>query len=76
MNFTDGQVYIIVKDVATLLLTGYGMYLATRGLSTWREQMTGVKSFDTFYNLNYSLLKLREAVKHVRNPAIWNAEFD
>ncbi len=76
MNFTDGQTYIIIKDVITVILTVYGMYLATRGLSTWREQMTGVKSFDTFYNLNYSLLKLREAVKHVRNPAIWNAEFD
>mgnify|MGYP001614731227 CR=1 FL=1 len=75
MNFTDGQTYIIIKDVITVILTVYGMYLATRGLSTWKEQMSGSKEFDASYNLNYSLLKLRNAVKHVRNPGIWNTEF-
>lgn len=75
MNFTDGQVYIFIKDFFTVILTGYGMYLASRGLSTWREQMRGTKEFDASYNLNYSILKLRNAIKHVRNPAIWNTEF-
>ncbi|MFM2381562.1 MAG: hypothetical protein RLZZ76_329 [Candidatus Parcubacteria bacterium] len=36
--------------------------------------MKGTKEFETAYNLNYSILKLREAVNHVRHPAIWPSE--
>ena len=74
MNFTEGQIYILIKDSITFLLTAAGILLASRGLSTWREQMKGTKEFDASYNLNYAVLKLRDAIRHVRNPAIWNAE--
>jgi len=36
--------------------------------------MKGTKEFDTAYNLNYAVLRLRDAIKSVRNPAIWPSE--
>lgn len=36
----------------------------------------GSKRAEVAYNLNYSLLKVRDAIKGVRNPAIWNSEFE
>ena len=65
---------IDIKDVITTGLTIWGLVIATKGLVTWRKQIKGTKEFDVAYNLNYSVLKLRDAIKHVRNPAIWPSE--
>ncbi len=66
--------YIFIKDLATVILTIWGLIIAGRGLATWKKQITGVKEFETAYNLRYSILKLRDSIKHVRNPAIWPSE--
>src|ERR1035437_9099217 len=63
-----------IRDVITYALTFWGLIIATKGLVTWRKQIKGTKEFETAYNLNYSVLKLRDAIKHVRNPAIWPSE--
>lgn len=62
------------KDILTSILTIWGLVIASKGLSTWKKQIKGSKYFETSYNLNYSVLKLRAAIKSVRNPAIWPAE--
>lgn len=65
-----------MRDVTTVSLTVWGLIIATRGLAAWKKQLRGTKEFDAGYNLQYSLLKLRDAIKHVRNPAIWPSESD
>ncbi|MEK7658762.1 MAG: hypothetical protein AAB352_02735 [Patescibacteria group bacterium] len=64
----------MLKDFITFILTAIGLIIAGFGLSTWRRQIKGTKEFEAFYNLNYSLLKLKKAIKYVRNPAIWPSE--
>ena len=66
--------WLLIKDVLTFILTIFGLYIAGSGLLTWKKQMKGTKEFETAYNLNYSILKLREALKQVRHPAIWPSE--
>jgi hypothetical protein len=67
-------IYILLKDTITFILTTTGLIIAGMGLSTWRKQIKGSKEFKTSYNLNYSLLRLRNAIKYVRHPAIWPSE--
>jgi len=66
--------YLIVKDIVTFILSAVGLYIAGSGLWTWKKQITGKKEFEAAYDLNYAILELREAVKHVRHPAIWPSE--
>lgn len=66
--------YLFVKDIITFIFTVIGLVIAGLGLATWKKQIKGSKEFDTAYNLHYSILKLREAIKHVRNPMIWPSE--
>jgi len=63
-----------IKDLITFILTLWGLIIATKGLVTWRKQIKGTKEFEVAYDLNFSVLKLRDAIKHVRNPAIWPSE--
>ncbi len=67
-------VYNYIKDLFTLALSITGLIIAGQGLSTWKKQIKGGREFEIAYNLHLSTLKLRDAIKHVRNPAIWNAE--
>lgn len=74
MDFINQPTYLFIKDLITFILTIAGIIVAGGGLSTWKKQIEGKKKLEVSYNLNYSVLKLRDAIKHVRNPAIWNAE--
>lgn len=73
-NLINQPWYLLIKDILTFLFTGAGLIIAGMGLATWKKQMKGAKEFDAAYNLNYSVLKLRDAIKYVRNPAIWPSE--
>ncbi len=66
--------YLITKDVLTVLFTLAGLIIAGLGLATWKKQIKGSKEFEAAHNLHFAMLKLREAIKHVRNPAIWPSE--
>lgn len=66
--------YLFIKDLLTFLLTVTGLVIAGMGLATWKKQIKGSKEFETAYNLHYSVLKMRNAIKHVRNPAIFSSE--
>jgi len=74
MDFTTDACYIFLKDLITFIFTGAGLVIAGMGLATWKKQIKGTKEFDTAYNLHYSILKLRDAIKHVRHPAIFPSE--
>lgn len=66
--------YLITKDIFTALFTLAGLIIAGMGLATWKKQIKGSKEFEVAHNLHFAMLKLREAIKHVRNPAIWPSE--
>jgi hypothetical protein len=66
--------YLITKDVLTVLFALAGLIIAGLGLATWKKQIKGSKEFEAAHNLHFAMLKLREAIKHVRNPAIWPSE--
>ena len=66
--------YLITKYVLTVLFTLAGLIIAGLGLATWKKQIKGSKEFEASHNLHFAILKLREAIKHVRNPAIWPSE--
>ncbi len=66
--------HLSLKEIITFLLTLAGLIIAGMGLFTWKKQIKGSKHFETGYNLHYSVLKLRDAIKHVRNPAIFPSE--
>ena len=74
MDFTDTSCYIFLKDFITFLFTGAGLIIAGMGLAIWKKQIKGTKEFDTAYNLHFSILKLRDAIKHVRHRAIFPSE--
>lgn len=73
-GITTQDGYLLVKDILTGGFTLAGLVIAGRGLAAWKKQTKGVKEIDAVYNLNFSILKLRDAIKHVRNPAIWPSE--
>lgn len=64
----------VLKDLVTFCLTIWGLIVATKGLATWKEQTKGIKQFETAHNLHFAVLKVREAIKHVRNPFIGLSE--
>ena len=70
----ENSCWLLIKDIVAFLFTAVGLYIAFEGLLTWKKQMKGTKYFEVAYNLNYSVLKLREAIKQVRHPAIWPSE--
>lgn len=73
-NFIDNPLYIFSKDLITFALSVAGLYIAGGGLFTWKNQIEYKKDHDVADNLHLSLLKLRDAIKHVRNPAIFPSE--
>jgi hypothetical protein len=66
--------YLFTKDLITFVFTATGLIIAGMGLAAWKKQIKGIKEFEAGYDLHYSLLKLRDAIKHVRNPAIFPSE--
>ncbi len=74
ITLTNQDWYLITKDVLTALFTLAGLIIAGFGLATWKKQIKGSKEFEAAHNLHFAMLKLREAIKHVRNPAIWPSE--
>ena len=74
MELTDSNWYIILKDILTFGVTVAGLIIAGMGLATWKKQIKGAKEFEVAYDLHYSILKLRNAIRHVRHPGIWPSE--
>lgn len=64
----------LIKDVVVTGVSGFGAYIAWRGLSTWQRQIAGQSSFTLARNLLIGLFKYREAVRNVRNQFMWPEE--
>lgn len=73
--FIISPYYAIIKDVTYLLIALIGVFVACKGLSTWRRRLKGNVEHETGRRLYRAILKLRDAMGYVRNPAIWPSEF-
>jgi hypothetical protein len=66
--------YALAKDALQTSLAIIGVWIAASGLNTWKKQIKGSKEMNAAHDLHLSTLKLREAIKHVRNPWRWPSE--
>lgn len=73
-DFVNSSLYLFTKDLMTFALGIAGVYIAAGGLFIWKNQIEYTKQHEAADNLHHSLLKLRDAIKYVRNPAIFPSE--
>jgi len=65
-----GDVATISKEVITLGIACFGVYVASEGLSTWKRQLTGQTKYELARRLLRCTYVLREALRDVRRPEI------
>lgn len=64
----------ITKDIVLTVGAVVAMYVAFRGLNTWNRQLKGGVEYELTRRLLKCTYRLREAIKGVRNPAIFANE--
>lgn len=64
-----------MKASFEVLFTLYGLYLATKGLNAWREQLVGESEFKLAKRLQLNLLKYQRALLSARFPVIYKHEY-
>lgn len=65
----------LAKDCATLVAACIGAWVAIKGLNAWRRQLRGKTDYELARKILRASYKVREAIRAVRHPAIWNPEF-
>lgn len=63
-----------IVDVVTAFLGAAAVWFAWGGLTTWRKQLKGTTEYEVARRLLHSTLKVRDNIKHARNPAIFGGE--
>ncbi len=61
----------IIKDIALTCGALVGIYVAIRGLNTWNRQLRGTSEYDLARRVLRAVYRHRDALKNVRNPAVW-----
>ena len=61
----------IIKDLVLIGSAVVGIYVAIRGLNTWNRQLRGTSEYDLARRILRGVYRHRDALKNVRNPAIW-----
>lgn len=75
MDIQAWQSYIsIAKDVITALTAITAGIVAVIGLRSWRRQLRGKTEYELARRVLRASLKVRDAIKHVRNPIKWGGE--
>jgi hypothetical protein len=70
------QLYVsLLKDLVTIVSLSVGVFVAVRGINTWRHQLMGTADFDLAKRLLTATYRLRNALESVRNPLITAEEF-
>ncbi|EGQ7764567.1 hypothetical protein QPB21_004659 [Vibrio alginolyticus] len=65
----------IIKDIVVAGSAFGAAFIAYRGLSTWQRELKGKSEYQLAKDVLRSVYKVREAFKHVRNPAIMGYEY-
>ncbi len=58
----------VIKDLMTIIASSVAVYVALRGLHTWRRQLLGQSQYDLSRRLLAKTLKVRDSIQAVRNP--------
>ncbi len=61
----------VIKDLVLTCGGIVGIYVALRGLNTWNRQLRGSSEYDLSRRVLRAVYRHRNALKNVRNPAIW-----
>jgi hypothetical protein len=69
------QIISATKDVLVGLSAVSAAVFAYLGLTTWRKELKGKAEYQLAKDVLKSVYKVREAFKHVRNPAIYQYEY-
>lgn len=69
----DGQINWLgwlsfAKNVVTLIIAGFGVYVAWNGLSTWQRQLKGTSQLDVAMRLRVKIHKLKQDIEYFRLP--------
>jgi hypothetical protein len=71
---TAAFILALVKDLLIACGAGVAIYVGLKGLSTWQRQHLGSMEHDVAKRILRASLKMRDAIRQVRNPAIWSGE--
>ena len=63
------------KDILVAASAASAAFFAYLGLSAWRKELKGKSEYQLAKDVLKSVYKVREAFKHVRNPAIFQYEY-
>lgn len=64
----------ILKDIITIIAACSAIFIGFSGLSSWKKQLKGTAEYNLSKRLITGLYSYRDAIKHVRNPALYNHE--
>lgn len=64
----------IIKDIILCITALTGAWVAVRGLSAWKRQLSGKAEYELAQRLLKATYKLRESIRIVRNPIMSGSE--
>ena len=64
----------LIKDVITIIAACSAIFIGFSGLNSWKKQLKGTAEYDLSKRLITGLFTYRDAIKHVRNPSLYNHE--
>ncbi|MBS7131975.1 MAG: hypothetical protein KH116_13630 [Clostridium sp.] len=67
---TAAEVFGVLKDTVVMAASGTGIYVAIKGLSTWKRQIKGQSEYALAKETLINVYKLRDEIINVRHPAM------
>ncbi|WP_448309539.1 hypothetical protein [Pantoea sp. PGP6] len=71
-----GVFFSVFKDIVLTLTAITGAYVALKGLSTWKRQISGQANYNLSKNLLVNLYKYRDIISSIRHPAMSGRELN
>jgi hypothetical protein len=68
IKLTVPELFGVLKDLVVMTASATGMYVAIKGLSTWKRQIKGQSEYSLAKETLINVYKLRDEIIHVRNP--------
>lgn len=72
---TTPEVITTIRDVVVASAAIFTASVAWRGISKWRDELTGKTEFETAFNLAKATYKLRDELRRCRAPIVMSSEF-
>ncbi|NEG82923.1 hypothetical protein [Pantoea agglomerans] len=71
-----GVFFSVLKDIVLTLTAITGAYVALKGLSTWKRQISGQANYSLSKSLLVNLYKYRDIISSIRHPAMSGRELN